>query len=216
MLGLLLFAAASACSAAPEPPPTRHGVTQAAPSAPRSRPAVDPAPEPFPVPAGEPAHRRVLSQRFQLSIPLPDRPGWLLVRDKSSFLVMDHAATRSRLVARIWQEAENMSRQRCEEVARLIRDVPVNERVIDERVIDVPRGFDTAVSVGFAAAGPGEPITGQVLAFGASARWCFAFVYTTRATGPGAERAVGDRLAVIQGLTLEGIERRLATDIELR
>jgi len=143
------------------------------------------------------------------------------VRDKSSFLVMEHAATRSRLIARLWQEGENMSRQRCEEVTRLIRDLPTVDQVIDERVIEVPAGFDTAVTVGLSAAPSavpsavnGGPISGHVLAFGASARWCFAFAYTTSAQGSGAERKVGDRLAVIQGLTLEGIERRLATEID--
>ena len=114
-----------------------------------------------------------------------------------------------------------MSRQRCEEVTRLIRDVPSADRVIDERVVEVPEGFDTAVTVGFStparstAATP-APIAGHVLAFGASARWCFAFAYTTEAEGLGAERTVSDRLAVIQGLTLEGLERRLATDIDVR
>lgn len=179
--------------------------------------------DPFPVPAGEPKHQRVLSQRFQLSVALPDRPGWLLVRDNGSFLVMDHAATRSRLIARIWQEGENMSRQRCEEVTRLIRDVPRADRVIDERIVEVPAGFDTAVTVGFSSpassatsTSEGGAIAGHVQAFGASARWCFAFAYTTEAEGPDAERTVGDRLAVIQGLTLEGMERRLSTDIDAR
>ncbi|HHH28705.1 MAG TPA: hypothetical protein ENK57_10230 [Polyangiaceae bacterium] len=161
----------------------------------------------------------MLSQRLQLSIPLPDRPGWLIVREKGSFLVLDHAATGSRLVVRIWQEGENMSRERCEDVTRLIRDVPTVERVIDERVIEVPEGFDTAVRVGFStprATGvpPTAPIAGHVLAFGASARWCFAFVYSTEADGPAAERTIGDRLAVIRGLTLGGLERRLSADID--
>ena len=144
-----------------------------------------------------------------------------MVREKTSFLILDHAATRSRLIARLWQEGENMSRQRCEEVTRLIRDVPSADRVIDERVVEVPEGFDTAVTVGFSTparstAATQAPIAGHVLAFGASARWCFAFAYTTEAEGLGAERTVSDRLAVIQGLTLEGLERRLATDIDVR
>jgi hypothetical protein len=169
--------------------------------------------DPFPVPAGEPRQKRVLSKRFQLSIPLPDRPGWALIRDKSSFLVMRHVATESELVARLWRESENMTRQRCEANVRLIRDVPEVERQIDERVIEVPLDFDTEVKVGLSIAEPGAPIGGQLLAFGASARWCFAFVYQTTARGPGAERVVGDRLAVIEGLTLDGIERRLGTQL---
>lgn len=165
--------------------------------------------EPFPTALGEPRYKRVLSQRFQLSVPLPDRAGWRMVREKkSSFLVLDHAATSSRLVLRLWREGDNMDRQRCEERSRLIRDMPVRGRPIDSRVIQVPQGFDTIIDVGFSATQPGDPIGGYVLAFGAEGRRCFGFTYDTQASGGDAERIVGDRLAVIQSLTLEGIELR--------
>ncbi len=162
----------------------------------------------FPVPPGEPRYRRVLSKRLQVSLPLPDRKGWTLVRDRSSFLVMAHEATSSSLIVRVWRERENMNRARCEERVRMIRDLPVRGREINRRLMDLPADFDTQVDVGFAASPPGEPLAGYLLAFGGHARRCFAFAYETTALGPQAEQTVADRLVVIDGLTLEGLELR--------
>lgn len=180
-----------------------------------TRPLVAPeAPPPaaelsaFPASPGEPRYRRVLSKRHQVSLPLPDRKGWTLERDGSSFLVMKHGATSSSLVVRVWREQENMNRDRCEERVRRLRDLPDRGREINRRLADIPSGFDSQVDVGFAASPPGEPLAGYVLAFGAKARRCFAFAYETAAGGPRAEQIVADRLLVIDGLTLEGLELR--------
>ncbi|MEZ4443096.1 MAG: hypothetical protein R3B72_28635 [Polyangiaceae bacterium] len=212
LVGLLL---AMGCSSPPPPPPP--------PPAPSPRPAVGPppasppAPAPFAVPPGEPASQRVVSKRFQLSIPLPDRPGWLLDKDGSSFLVMKHPGTHSVLLAKLWLEGSNMSRQTCEEQARLVRDLPREGRVIGERLLDVPRGFDTLARVGLGdEVTPEAPVTGHLLGFGAKGRWCFAFVYQTEASGEGAERQVADRLALIEQISLEGVERRLDTELDPR
>jgi hypothetical protein len=173
------------------PPPPR---TTAAPS----------APEPFPAAADEPPYKRVLSKRQQLSIPLPGRSGWTLRRDPGTFLVLEHPGTSSLLLVAHWRESENMSAARCEERARLLRDLPERGRALDARTLHVPDGFDTTLDTGFSGS-EGE-LDAYALAFGAEARRCFAFVFTTRATGPEAERLAGDRLAVITGITLEGIE----------
>jgi hypothetical protein len=210
LLLALAFAACSSSAAMPpdEPPP---------PPAPTPPPIVAPAPTqslPFPVAPGEAPFRTVRSQRFQLSLPLPDRAGWSLDPEKgSSFLVMRHAATASTLVVRRWLAQAPMNRARCEEAVRLIRDLPAREGELASRFLDVPPGFDTRVDVG-AAAGPEGP-QGWLLAFGASGRRCFAFVYTTEATGPDAEQVVGDRLAVIQTMVLERIVVHRDTDVEL-
>ncbi len=163
----------------------------------------------FPAPAGEPAYKRVVSPRLGLSIPLPDRSGWTLTREKSSFVVFEHTATRSRLQLSMWREDVRMNRERCEERARLLRDLPTRlGATIASRFLDVPEGFDTRVDVGFDATGDEAPLAGWVVAFGGLGRECFALAFTTTALGDDAERIVGDRLAVIQTLTLEGLERR--------
>ena len=46
------------------------------------------------------------------------------------------------------------------------------------------------MEVGLGDGGPADPLEGYVLAFGASARRCFAFVYTTAADGARAEQVV--------------------------
>lgn len=182
---------------------------------PRLSPTVTPrsVPEPeaidaFPSPAGEPKFKRVVSKRLRLSIPLPNRSGWKLKREKSMFVVLEHAATSSKLLVALWREDELMNRQRCEERARLLRDLPQRADVLSTRLLPVPKEFDTQVDVGFDTAGEAAPLHGYALAFGGLARECFAFVYTTMASGEGRERIVGDRLAVMQTVALEGVERR--------
>ncbi len=136
-------------------------------------------------------------------------------RVKSRFLVLEHAASASELLIALWREGDIMNHQRCERHARMLRELPTRgEGLLSRRTVAVPSGFDTQVDVGFSVAGPGAAIAGWALAFGGLGRECFAFIYRTRATGADAERIVGDRLAVMQTLTLEGIERRLGGGIE--
>jgi hypothetical protein len=187
-------------SAAPPPRPTI------------SQPAPDPS-DPFPVPAGKPRFSRVLSSRFHLSIPLPDREGWQMIEGgRSSFLAFEHAATSSTLVTRVWQEAEAVKPALCEERARLLRPLPPRGEALAEGDVAVPAGYATHVDVGFGE-GEGGTLRGYLLAFGASGRSCFAFVYATRApAGESAASVVGDRLAVIQTVTLEGVRLKTGED----
>jgi hypothetical protein len=159
---------------------------------------------------------RVSSTRFGVSIPLPDPDGWKLVRERSSFLLLDHPASSSQLVVRLWRESETMNRDRCEEQARALRDLPPHDPAggLSRRRVDVPPEFDTLVEVGLSRAHPAEPLTGYVMAFGGWVRRCFAFVYTTQSSAPDAERAVGDRLAVMEARALEGLELRSDTSLE--
>jgi multidrug resistance efflux pump len=77
----------------------------------------------------------------------------------------------------------------------------------DLSFIDLPKGYDTRVDTGFTVEG-GVPTGGYVIAFGARARKCFAFLYTTRTSGPDAEAQISERLAVMQTGVLEQIEQR--------
>jgi hypothetical protein len=168
-------------------------------------------PEPFPAGADEPPYRRVLSKRLQLSIPLPGRSGWTMRRERGTFLVLDHPGTDSQLLVGLWREDLNMNRASCEERARALRDLPVRGRSVDARAAPAPPGFDTWLDAGFSDDSKPDAVSAYALAFGADARRCFAFVYTTRASGPEAERLAGDRLAVIAGIALDGIQH--VTDI---
>jgi hypothetical protein len=150
--------------------------------------------------------------RFELSLPLPDRNGWVTTEtERSSFLVLDHAATRSRLVVRVWRESDVMTPVECEQRARSLRELPPRDDGVEPSAVEAPRGFDTRVDVGVLATRPGEPLRGHLTAFGAEAHRCLAFAFTTEAIGPEAERRIADRLAVIEGVTLG--QMRLVHDL---
>ena len=152
---------------------------------------------------------------MRLSIPLPNRSGWKMKPQRSSFLVLEHAATASTLLVGLWREDDRMNAETCETRARLLRDLPKrSDNVLSSDTVAVPEEFNTQVDLGFRQEKEGAPLSGWALAFGGLGRECFAFIYTTTAAGDGAERIVGDRLAVIKTLTLEGIERRIGGEVQ--
>ncbi len=144
---------------------------------------------------------RVTFRRFQLDVELPDPDGWHPVRGKSRFVELSHAASGSRLILRTWFDHDNMDRARCEEGARLYRDLPNGHVTLREPAAS-PEGFDTEVTVG---AVPGPPAQSYLNAFGARARRCFAFSFVTDASE--------DRLAIIRERTLATI--RLLSEIDV-
>ena len=187
-LTALLFFLAAACTPAPaEPPP----------------PTPAPAPAPT-VELGFPNGRlgRLDVPHFEVSMALPDRARWTTVDEPaSSFVVLDHVPTSSRLVLRLWSESEVVSREACEARARSLRELPAVDGGAE--LLGAPEGFDTAVSLGVLGSAPGAPLRGYLLAFGAAARRCLAFVFTTEAQGPEAERRVAERLAMMEEITLK-------------
>lgn len=96
---------------------------------------------------------------------------------------------------------------------RGLRALPEREgaAIVDKRRVDLPSGFDTIVEVGLLPTDPGKPITGYVLAFGGWSKKCFAYALTTSAKGPGAEQAVGDRLALFMERSF--LRMRFASDL---
>ena len=64
--------------------------------------------------------------------------------------------------------------------------------------MNVPPDFDTRLEVRVVATPEGgDSMHAFAIAFGGWAHACFAYVFTTTATGRGAETALGDRLAVM-------------------
>jgi hypothetical protein len=186
--GLLLALLAPACSSPPPLPP----------------PAPAPAPAPPAPSASAPLDFGTYhSRRFELRLALPDGHGWRIDDHTGPWLSATHAATGSSLLVRTWIEPGHATHARCEEQARLWQKLPDPTRAesVQQRSIDAPAGFDTFVQVGVTGK-PGAPIEAFVVAFGARAHRCFAFAYTTTASGPGASAVVGERLAPIVERTL--------------
>lgn len=139
------------------------------------------------------------SERFELQLPLPDGRAWHIDDHGGPWLTATHAASQSMLVARTWTEDGRVSRQRCEERARLWRTFPDPSRAeeVNARSIEAPAGFDTFVSVGVLPGKQDGVVSGFAVAFGGHAHRCFAWVYTTAASGAGAGPVLGERLATM-------------------
>jgi hypothetical protein len=205
----LLGVALAGCPASVEAPP------------PRPPPIVTPPPPALPA-LGAGKWGDFVSPRFGLQLTLPDGRAWSIDDHAGSWLVARHAATGSELALRTWREDGIANRMRCEEQARLWRKLPAKEGadLVEQRSLDVPPDFDTRVEVGVVTPLPGaravkdQPsgIRGFVLAFGGKAHRCFAYVFATHAEGPGAEQAVGERLATMVQGSLQKI--RLRNDLD--
>lgn len=160
------------------------------------------------------------SERFGLRLPLPEGHAWRIDDHDGPWLSATHAAEGSALLVRSWTEDGRATRSRCEERARLWLTLPDRARaeVMQDRSIDAPVGFDTQLLVATVPgkAGSGAPIAAFALAFGAHGHRCFAWAYTTSATGAGAERVVGERLAAMVERSLRKVvlENELVPRIE--
>jgi uncharacterized RDD family membrane protein YckC len=86
------------------------------------------------------------SQRFELSIDLPDGQGWKVDDHSRPEFVAIHLPTRSSVVIERWPETDLMNRAKCEERARERGLVPKgNFTSVDDAAIEFPKGFDTRV-----------------------------------------------------------------------
>ena len=109
---------------------------------------------------------------------------------------------------RSWTEDGRVTRQRCEERARLWRVFPdpATAGEVNARSLEAPAGYDTFVSVGVVTGKPDDPVSGFALAFGGHGHRCFAWAYTTTARGPGAALLLGERLATMVERSLGQVE----------
>ncbi|HVY49006.1 MAG TPA: hypothetical protein VHB21_24115 [Minicystis sp.] len=186
--------AVAACAEAPPPPPAPR---------PLAPPPVAAAPDFAGAKLG--VYR---SRRFQIALPLPDGHAWHIDDHGGTWLVAKHAPTGSELDVRVWAEDGRANTKTCEESARVWRKLPEREGadVVDRLAIDAPAGFDThADLLVFPTGAADAPLRAAVIAFGGRMHRCFAYVFTTVAKGPDAERAAGARLAAIVQRSLRDV-----------
>jgi hypothetical protein len=185
------------------------------PAGPATSEAAAPAPSPAPPAAPRPelpdsGWGLLSSARFSLELPLPDRAAWQLDDRSTPWLRAAHAATRSELLARTWRAARTVRRSECESQARLWRPATPEldpDSLLERRELDAPPGWSTELA---AAVRPlaDQQLEGVALAFGASAGRCLAILYTTRDSGPGAEAAIGRRLALVTAEVIPRVRLR--------
>lgn len=155
----------------------------------------------------------VRSARFFIELPLPDFGGWKIDDRSNRWLVATHAASESALYVRAWREGSVVAHQTCEAEARSWRaDLlgPTDAALTSRRKLDAPEGFDTEVGFGVVPATGG--LSGVAAAFGAHIRDCVVLVFTTRVSGPDAERALAARLAFVTERVFDGARRLKVED----
>jgi hypothetical protein len=155
-----------------------------------------------------------------LELDLPDAAGWRHDgRDARSFVAV-HAATRSRLLARAWSDADSVARpEDCERALRRLRpELPVlaPEQRIEERTLRVAGDHSAVLVAGvLPSAEAASALAGFALLFASDGRHCLALIYSTSAEGEAAPRIIGERLGAMTRVTFERV-RRLDIDQRVR
>jgi hypothetical protein len=177
----------AACASAPAPAP--------GPSAPPQAPASAPA-------TFEGARwGKFHSKRFDFSLALPDGSAWKIDDHRSKWLDATHAATHSSLLARSWNEEQNVTRKACyaqaREWERVLPDLD-SQPLIDDGIKKVLGNEDARVAVGLDARTPStQGIDGFVVVIVGSVKRCMVFAFQTHADGQGAGDEIASRLAII-------------------
>ena len=166
--------------------------------------------EPAPVASGLDAGFRSVEARGQgLELLLPDADGWRHDPRDTRAWVATHAATRSRLLARVWRADRIVRAADCERELRELRpDLPTlePEERIEQRRLRVAGDFSAELTTGAVHANASE-LTGHGLSFGSDGRECLALVFTTQAEGDAAARQVGERLGIVSRTIFERVRR---------
>jgi hypothetical protein len=201
IFGVLVVA--TACSAAPAKAPTR--LSSSVPAASGSR---------FP----DTKFERIRSRSLDVSIELmlPSKGSWRIT-DGPTWLEAEHRETSSKFAWRTWRAERLVRRSDCEAQARLARPtLPIvrEESVVDERPFEAPAGFDSHLVVGVEPSAEG--VTGYALVFGASVGCCYTAVFTTMASGSGAEQEVAARLGIAVDRILSGVRTRSVDERAVR
>jgi hypothetical protein len=139
---------------------------------------------------------------------LPEKASWR-ISDGPIWLEAEQAASSSKLALRTWRAGRLVRRSDCAAEARLARPkIPSasDESVIDRRPFVAPSGFDSELVVGVEPSAQG--IEGYAIVFGASVGFCYAAVFTTVASGAGAEQEVAARLGLAVDRILSGVHTR--------
>jgi hypothetical protein len=147
------------------------------------------------------------SQRFALTIPLPEVSTWKVDDRDRAELVAAQLSTRSGLVLIEETAPSLMNHKTCEERARGRGLVPLRTlRTIEDTVTVGPEAFDTRIVVGVESRGPDGPLVGHVMAFGAYVRKCLFVHLSTEVPSTHDDATLSARLALARVRTIGGIK----------
>jgi hypothetical protein len=198
-----ILALLTACSTAPARGPSRATNGAAIRSLPH-----------FPEASSQRLRSRTLD--FPIELMLPEKANWRIT-DGPIWLEAEHAESSSKFAWRTWRAERLVRRADCASQARLARaTIPIarDETVIEERPFTAPPGFDSELVVGVEPSVHG--VAGYAIVFGASVGYCYAAVFTTTASGAGAEQEVAARLGIAVDRVLSGVRTRSVDERAVR
>jgi hypothetical protein len=152
--------------------------------------------------------------RVPVRVALPEARAWR-ASTSGTFTLLAHPRTQSSLALRVTLAPRLVRPEECEAEARLARPSlprPEPSTIVEQRVLQVPSGFDVRLTVGVEAE-PGG-VHGYALAVGAATGRCYVAAFETTSFGPKAAERVADRLAVVvsgvlETMTVPNSERRV-------
>jgi hypothetical protein len=148
-------------------------------------------------------------RRFALVVPIPERSEWRLDDASTPWFAARHSGTGSELLVRTWSAPRLVTPEACEAQARLwLPELPSTEgeMAVERRALRAPAGFHGNVVAGVGVPGPKGELDGYAQVFGAAVGRCYAAVFTTRASGVGAELRLGRTLGVVVGGIFERMQ----------
>jgi len=153
---------------------------------------------------------RVRSRTLDLPIELmlPEKAAWRIT-DGPTWLEAEQRDSSSKLALRTWRADRLVRRGDCAAQARLARStIPIarEESIVERRPFAAPTGFDSELIVGVEPSAEG--VVGYAIVFGASVGYCYAAVFTTTASGSGADQEVAARLGIAVDRVLSGVRTR--------
>jgi len=155
------------------------------------------------------------SERFGISVPLPDRATWTVVDredQNGGWVVATHAATGTIVRVRRFEETILVGRRECEARAHLIGELPRPE-IIDEgshfttlvdEPIHRPAGWDGRRWVAFEPK-PGGRLGGHVMLVSGHQHSCLIVHVLMEVKGDTEADALADRLELFSSRTISGV-----------
>ena len=157
----------------------------------------------------------VVSSRFGVEVPLPQRSSWLVNDKAQPWLVAQHAPSRSELRIRVWRQPRPVRLTDCEDQVDLWR--PEFQATTEDSELErspwVPDAqFRGTVRTVVTRLDSGR-VEGRLRAVAASPNRCLSLLYRTQVAGQGGEAIVGDNLAIIAAGVASRIQLRSIDDV---
>lgn len=162
----------------------------------------------------------VAGTRTPIVVPLPKAGSWQIDDQRSPWWVASNTQLELKLEAKLWTERRRVTPDEClSDLRRWRGDLGQNQGAnpIESRVENVPKGFDSRLTVSMGRDDQ-KPIEGAViLLVGADISRCFAFMASLEPAEPISQNELLARVAlvteaILPKIRLRTIEQRIETE----